>query len=376
MTDLSGVAGEDYVLDPVTGQWGPSGNTFGFGTRINSIPQPQPQPSRIINTPSSQPEFADPSVTGYSLEPMSKGALTTTPNSRSGEPAPGIRNLPANRLGAPTANPMTLPIGGPLLTGGALLAGAPTTDQGLYNQANSFNDWFNGTTIGKWLNAAAGAQTPHWGPAHPGSPTNPMTQTGAYNPSQIGPRVPIPPSVPPPTPPGGWPLPPPRPPGPFVRGPLPVSPNMPNAQAPSAQRAPQNINLGYGAPAAAAPSPMFTTIDRPNADIVGGRSVAGQLAPQYFTPAREPGGPAQMGALDLSRLFSRPQPPTPTPPPGAAPAQTGGQGYNVAGMFNNLPNNTFNQGGASAPRVARAPAMQRQPFFANPRNWQYPNIPF
>ena len=71
-------------------------------------------------------------------------------------------------------------------------------------------------------------------------------------------------------------------------------------------------NLGYGVPGAQpaaapqAPSPMFTTIDRPNADTAGGPSRAGQLAPQYFNQAREPGGPAQMGALDLSGLFNHP----------------------------------------------------------------------
>ena len=100
---------------------------------------------------------------------------------------------------------------------------------------------------------------------------------------------------------------PPGPPGPFVRGPIPFG--MP--QHAPVQRAGQP-NLGYGVPGAQpaaapqAPSPMFTTIDRPNADVAGGRSVAGQLAPQYFNQAREPGGPAQMGALDLSSLFNHP----------------------------------------------------------------------
>ena len=59
-------------------------------------------------------------------------------------------------------------------------------------------------------------------------------------------------------------------------------------------------------PGAIHPSNMFTTIDRPNADTAGGPSFAGQLAPQYFNRAREPGGPAQMGALDLSGLFNHP----------------------------------------------------------------------
>ena len=85
-------------------------------------------------------------------------------------------------------------------------------------------------------------------------------------------------------------------------------------ECPSTRRssAPVNQTLAMAflarMPAAApqAPSPMFTTIDRPNADVAGGPSVAGQLAPQYFNRAREPGGPAQMGALDLSGLFNHP----------------------------------------------------------------------
>ena len=102
---------------------------------------------------------------------------------------------------------------------------------------------------------------------------------------------------------------PPGPPGPFVRGPIPAG--MPQMTAhPSQRGAP---NLGYGVPQAPPfdpgaihPSNMFTTIDRPNADTAGGPSRAGQLAPQYFNQAREPGGPAQMGALDLSGLFNHP----------------------------------------------------------------------
>ena len=102
---------------------------------------------------------------------------------------------------------------------------------------------------------------------------------------------------------------PPGPPGPTVRGPVPIG--IPQMTAhPSQRGAP---NLGYGVPQAPPfdpgaihPSNMFTTIDRPNADTAGGPSFAGQLAPQYFNRAREPGGPAQMGALDLSGMFNHP----------------------------------------------------------------------
>ena len=115
------------------------------------------------------------------------------------------------------------------------------------------------------------------------------------------------PPVPPTT--NSYPPGPPGPPGPFVRGPIPAG--MPQMTAhPSQRGAP---NLGYGVPQAPPfdpgaihPSNMFTTIDRPNADTAGGPSFAGQLAPQYFNRAREPGGPAQMGALDLSGMFNHP----------------------------------------------------------------------
>ena len=51
------------------------------------------------------------------------------------------------------------------LTAADLLANAPTTDQGVADQVNGFNDWFNGTSFGKWLNDQAGGQTPTWGAA-------------------------------------------------------------------------------------------------------------------------------------------------------------------------------------------------------------------
>jgi hypothetical protein len=188
----------------------------------------------------------------------------------------------------------------------------------------------------------------------------------------------------PPGPPGFNAAPPPQYLPPFTRGPIPF--NMPQNAPP---RAPRSFNLGYGAsgispaPAApAAPSPMFTAIDRPNADIVGGPTVPGQLS----AAPREPGGPAQMGALDLSGFFNRSQ-----PVQGALAAQPGG-GWQSAVGAPNMNNVALGSqilgggwpfgggGGQSAPApVARA---QRQPFsnskfFGNPANWQYPaNTPF
>jgi hypothetical protein len=56
--------------------------------------------------------------------------------------------------------------------------------------------------------------------------------------------------------------------------------------------------------------PGWTTIDRPNADIVGGPTRPGYLSASYdpYTGSnrgpREPGGPARMGAFDLSTLWN------------------------------------------------------------------------
>ena len=134
--------------------------------------------------------------------------------------------------------------------------------------------------------------------------TQPVTMPGSGILPQARGVSPPPPTMTPPPPPGYPPLPPIRP--------MAAIPPLPIGAPQHAQRAGQP-NLGYGVPGASqqpaapqAPSPMFTTIDRPNADVAGGRSVAGQLAPQYFNRAREPGGPAQMGALDLSGLFNHP----------------------------------------------------------------------
>ena len=134
-------------------------------------------------------------------------------------------------------------------------------------------------------------------------------------------------------------------------------------------------NLGYGVPQAPPfdpgaihPSNMFTTIDRPNADTAGGPSFAGQLAPQYFNRAREPGGPAQMGALDLSGLFNHP---AVAQQAAAHPMVQAAARAPVQGPLSAL-----------AP-TARAPMIQPQgthfgstarKVFGNPAMWQYPNV--
>ena len=62
-------------------------------------------------------------------------------------------------------------------------------------------------------------------------------------------------------------------------------------------------NLGYGVPGAQpgaaarmAPSPMFTTIDQPNADTASGPSRAASLRPNISIRRASPAAPAQMGA--------------------------------------------------------------------------------
>jgi hypothetical protein len=173
---------------------------------------------------------------------------------------------------------------------------------------------------------------------------------------------------------------------PFVRGPIPF--NMPQRGVP---RAPQGYNLGYGGagPAAsappAAPSPMFTSIDRPNADIVGGPTRPGYLSASYDPAtgsnlgAREPGGPARMGALDLSGLFNRGG--QPAPPPAGALANPGWQSAVGAPNMNNaMLGMQLQNAGIPTGRGARAqvpPAgFSNKKFFGNPANWQYPNMPF
>jgi hypothetical protein len=192
-----------------------------------------------------------------------------------------------------------LPIGGGLATGvGALNAFPTPTPEQMTNTLNNpplkDDPWLIHSLtklFGGDQTQAAPAPTPATAPVTaPGSGVLPQAR-GAPPPP---PNITLPPfNVPPP--PSNLP--------PFVRGPIPAA--MPQ----HAPRAPQGYNLGYGGAAAAAqpappaqPSPWFTGIDRPNADIVGGPTVPGQLS----AAPREPGGPARMGALDLSGLFNHP----------------------------------------------------------------------
>ena len=232
-----------------------------------------------------------------------------------------------------------------------LTANAPNTDQGIYNNANSFNDWFNKTRIGQGLNWAMGGRTT---PQYGGPQAQPYPQTQPDTSSQVG-KPPPPIDIPPLTV-DGTKLP------PFNRGPIPYSTPQ-NATAPVAQRRPGAPNLGYGVPqqqaaAPQAPSSMFTTIDRPNADISGGPTRGGWLSASYDPStgsnrgAREPGGPARMGALDLSGLFSHP-----------AVAQAAAQHPAVQGA---LAHNIARGQVPAAVPTAQAPVIQQQ--------WSLPQV--
>ena len=283
------------------------GNMVPRGTTLNSNPTmtatpgspggPQistPQGGQVavrpINTPNSstgEPAVRSPSASRFQPPAVQTRPGLLTPNSSTG--APGYPIQP---------NPMTMPIGGGLATGvGALNAFPTPTPEQMTKTLNNppmADDKWGVNAISKlfgWNQPQTQTQ-PQTAPAPPsGAPTATATPPP--------PPINLPPFNAPP-PPGNLP--------PFVRGPIPAA--MP--QHTPVQRAGQP-NLGYGVPQpppqdpfAIHPSNAFTTIDRPNADVSGGRSVAGQLAPQYFNRAREPGGPAQMGALDLSGLFNHP----------------------------------------------------------------------
>jgi hypothetical protein len=291
------------------------------GTRINGVPPtataaPTPGSGNwttlsrggpiTINTPNSssgQPFRQAPSASTYQssfAQPQGGQLTTTTPNSRTGAPAPGIRNY-FNPMLTGLTNAATEGVAGSVLAAPSLVGptyGNGPIDEQMKNaiaadnaeRQKALNFWQH--PFG-FTNPLA-TQSPAAAPA-------PITQTGPLSQSRGVAVPPFPPSPPPPGPPGaGPPLPPPRP---MVAAPFPVG--APQGAVP---RAPQSYNLGYGGgtPAAAAPpaapSPMFTTIDRPNADIVGGPTRPGYLS----ADPHEPGGPARMGALDLSGLFNHP----------------------------------------------------------------------
>jgi hypothetical protein len=252
-----------------------------------------------INTPDSstgQPFRQAPSASTYQpsfAQPQGGQLTTTTPNSRTGAPAPGIRTVPSlgGRVG--------VGVGGlPGLISAFPTPSAGETEQRLNNPPLADDPWllktfgslFGGSPQAAPVTQSGPGRSPS-GPAPPGGP--PYRPEDDLRPPPIPPSTNFPPLTASPQGPN-VPYPPPRPKtgGGGGRG-----------QAPG--RAPPMMNL-QPQPQPQGPAPGWTSIDRPNADVAGGRSVAGQLAPQYFTPAREPGGPAQMGVFDFSTLFNHP----------------------------------------------------------------------
>ena len=284
-----------YNPDQATG-WNPRPTTYaeppidpGPAFRTNTLHAGGPVAIRPITTPNSstgQPIRQAPSASQVPAVQTNRPGLLT-PNSRTG--APGYQ--------VPTVNPMTLPVGGAAVTAGGLLAGAPTTDQGVYNNANSFNDRFNKSWLGQLLNRATGQTEPKWGTA---------TQTAPYAPSPIA--SPAPPAAPPPPPGISATIP-----------PFNVSPRPPFQSAPP-PRAPPGYNLGYGGASPAAlpppdpfaihPSNAFTAIPRPNADpgirggMLGGNAGMANIGATYGP--RGTGGAPLATALDLSSMFNHP----------------------------------------------------------------------
>ena len=230
-----------------------------------STPQGGQVAVRPINTPNSstgEPAVRSPSASRFQPPAVQTRPGLLTPNSRNG--APGYQ--------VPTVNPMTMPIGGGLATGvGALNAFPTPTPEQMTKTLNNppmADDKWGINAISKLFGwnqpqTANSAARPRQEAPPSGAPTATLRPSSR-------PPINLPPfNVPPP--PGNLP--------PFIRGPVPFG--MP--QHAPVQRAGQ-LNLGYGVPGAQqpaapqAPSPMFTTIDRPNADVAGGRSVAGQLS--------------------------------------------------------------------------------------------------
>jgi hypothetical protein len=272
-----------------------AGNLVPKGTTLNT-PPPEfatPQGGPLINTPNSstgQPFRTDPSASGF-RPPVTGSPNTLTPNSRSGAPAPGIRNLPVTQE-AESGLKRFLPS---LLRGGARIGAA----------ANPVGDALQLVTPSDELAPPSMDEAPKWswpqqtptpvtvgGPGR--SPSGPLPP-GGQPPEALPPftRGPVPPTLPP----SNVPYPPPRP----TDAAAPYPPPRPKGGGGRARgggaapgRAPPMVNLQ--------PQPGWTTIDRPNADIVGGPTRPGQLS----AAPREPGGPAHMGAFDFSTLFYHP----------------------------------------------------------------------
>jgi hypothetical protein len=345
------------------------------GTRINGVPTATAAPTpgsgdwttiskggpiaiRTPNSSTGQPAVQSPSASQFQPPATQTRPGLLTPNSSTGAP----------RYQVPTVNPMTLPVGGGLMTGVGGLTAFPTPTpermtETLNNPPLKNDPWLVHTLFPGIFGPAPGAQTaPAAGAPSPATSSvtasGPSTLPQARGVSPPPPDITLPPfNVPPP--PGNLP--------PFVRGPIPF--NMPQRGA--APRAPKGYNLGYGgagSPAATAPpaqpSSWFTGIDRPNADIVGGPTRPGYLS----ADPHEPGGPARMGALDLSGLFNHPavaQAAAAHPAVQGALAQQGGGWQSAVGAPNmnnamlgtQLQNAGINTGG----RGARAAVPPRRP---------------
>jgi hypothetical protein len=188
--------------------------------------------------------------------------------------------------------------------------------------------------------------------AYPDSTTYPQTQPQPQ-------RAPLPPTPSVTTLFGDPPLPPVRPPPPVVQAPIPVGqPHLGGhpAHAGAARQQPVGALGDTSVTGAAPPSPgeYFAT--------------TGNARGASWTPGGFASPPAQHFQTPLTPMFGPGQwiggPAQAAAPAGRAAPQTVGQGapggYNVAGLFANLPNNTFNNSGA-APAPSRA-ARARRPL--------------
>jgi hypothetical protein len=266
---------------------------------------------QVINTPNSstgQPAFQDPSATGWSTEfatPQGGQLTTTTPNSRTGAPAPGIRNLPA---------PTSGPVPGWVSPAASLLGRG-----GLWG----LGGYLMGKTIEPQpLNAGEDEVLKRFQPA---PNTTIGTQTDSAPVTQTGPR----PQFGPPLPPGG--IPPVAPPNGPQAVILPVTPQLaippfnvhPGARAPTVQprgalaqpggptqpgaappSAPAMVDLGYYRPTVgnARGSPTWAPqgMDNPAPQIFRGPQTAygapltgsgPRGAQNYYIPGSAPVGP-------------------------------------------------------------------------------------
>ena len=316
------------------------GNLVPKGTTLNT-PPPEfatPQGGQLINTPNSSTGAPFRQAPGASSFPTTQQGApgTLTPNSRTGAPAPGIRNAPPSTEVVPSGQ------------------GNPGANDYVNNLIKNYGANYvrqNWRTIAPSLGLSELAlpaalatiplvasttstapkskdEAPRWSwPVPAGAQVDPFS-----NPAPVTQTEPKGMMIPPVTGGGGGT---PIGPGPEGRGPgmpmgplaaiPPSNPSAPAATPPLPPSRPKDAgrsgggrsgggrSRGGSSPGPAPPminlqpQPGWTTIDRPNADVAGGRSVAGQLAPQYFNRAREPGGPAQMGAFDFSTLFNHPQ---------------------------------------------------------------------